>query len=531
MLSHLVIGIATFLCCVICAVTPTPAPSVQSSATVPQWSSYDIVLSSAAYSNPYADVVVTATFTGPSGITKTIQGFWDGDNTFKVRFTPTVQGTWRYSVASSPYDSGLARSGTISAVAPVAGSHGFLRRDPDNPYGFAFDDQTRFFLMGQTYYGLVLNALDKGDWRTAVVNSKNYGFTKIRILLFNWVPRTGVYYGHPYAEPFTTDHDHINLAYWQKLDEVISYIQSQGMIADLILFADDAAIWGTSTQNDRYVQYAIARFAAYRNLTWCVSNEWNYTRQPQSEFDHLGGIISSQDPYMYNSSARRPVSVHQQTRIDFQFFGSSWLTHASIQYGPRNGSSLDGDVWGSAGIAYNRGHDMPVVNDEYGYIGPSNVYRLRNGTTFSENRTSIRNAIWGIVVAGGYGTFGGDNTMISSTSMPIFSGDWYDQPGQYGDIRVLSSFIQSLKYWQMRPQNSIVSGNRVYALGMNGDHIIYVSTGQTFGITLSGSCSLSRIDPRTGAVASLGSIPGGTNHLSTPDSQDYVYHLTGNTCQ
>ena len=241
--------------------------------------------------------------------------------------------------------------------------------------------------------------------------------------------------------------------------------------------------------------------------------------------------MASQDPYMYEGQAQRPLSVHQQTRIDFQFFGSSWPAHAIIQYRPRNGASSYGDKWGEAGIAYNWGHDMPVVNDEYGYIDPSNEYQLRNGTTFSESRTTIRNAIWGIGIAGGYGTLGGDNTKITSTNMPIFSGDSYDQPGPYGDIRVLSNVIQSVNYTGMVPQNFIVSGNRVYALGMNGDHFIYVATGQTFSVSLPGACSISRIDPRTGASTSLGFIGGGTNEISTPDGQDYLYHLTGSSCQ
>jgi hypothetical protein len=169
------------------------------------------------------------------------------------------------------------------------------------------------------------------------------------------------------------------------------------------------------------------------------------------------------------------------------------------------------------------------VNDEYGYIDPSNVYQLSNGTTFSESRTTIRNAIWGIVMAGGYGTLGGDYTKITATNMPIFSGDWYDQPGPYGDIRVLSSLVQSVNYAAMVPQNFIVSGNRVYALGMNGDHLIYVATGQTFSISLAGSCSISMIDPRTGSSTTLGFIGGGTNinysgrsRLSLPSHREFV---------
>lgn len=507
-------------------VAQEPAP------TVAQWSPHDIDLTSTrAYGDPYTDVTLTATFTSPAGTRETVLGFWDGGNAFKVRFAPTVQGTWSYSISSSPFDAGLTRNGTLEVLAPNAGNHGFLRRDPDHPYDFVYDDGTHFFVMGQTYYGLILNALDGGSWKTAVARSKAYGFTKVRLLLYPWAVGTGTHYGHPYAQPFTTDHDHIDVGYWQKMDQVISYFDSQGMVADLVLFADDPIMWGTSAQNDRYLRYAIGRYAAYPNVTWCLSNEWNYTGQPQTEFDHLGGILASQDPYVLEGGATRALSVHQQTRIDFQFFGSTWPTHAIIQYGPRNRATSDGDVWGNAGISYNRKHDIPVVNDEYGYIDPSNAYTLSSGKSFSETRATIRNAIWGIVTAGGFGTLGGDDTLVTPSNMPIFSGDWYDEPGPYGDIRVLSTFMRGVPYWLMSPENSIVSGNRVYAFGTDGDHVIYAAAGGPFTVNLTGACSVSRVDPRTGAVASLPSKPSGSYAFATPDDQDYVYRLTGGSCR
>jgi hypothetical protein len=509
--------------------------TVNRSGTVPsvlQWSIYELPLTAAhGYGNPYTDVTVTATFTSPSGVATHVQGFWDGASTFKVRFAPPAQGAWSYAIQSSPADAGLTRSGKFDVIAPASGNHGFLRRDAAHPYSFVFDDQARFFVMGQTYYGLALNALDNGDWQSSVKSSHGYGFNKIRMNLFTWVPGTGAYYGHPYAEPFTSDHDHVNLTYWQKVDQVISFIESQGMVADLIVFVDDAAVWGTSAQNDRYLRYAIARYASHHNLTWCVSNEWNYTGQPQSELDHLGSILAAEDPYASSGGAPRARSVHQQTRIDFQFFGSSWPAHAIIQYGPRNGVSSNGDQWGNSGILYNRGHGMPVVNDEYGYIDPNDTYTLSSGVKFSETRTTLRNAIWGIAMAGGFGTFGGDNTLFSSTSMPIFSGDWIDQPGYYGDIRVLTDFFNGISYWRLAPQNGIVSGNRVYAFGTSGNYVVYAAAGGTFTIGLAGACAMSRLDPRTGALTTLAAKPQGALSVTTPDGQDYAYHLSGTGCQ
>ncbi len=75
---------------------------------------------------------------------------------------------------------------------------------------------------------------------------------------------------------------------------------------------------------------------------------------------------------MTEGQALRPLSIHQQTRIDFQFFDQQWPVHAIIQYGVRNSWNRDmadewekkpykprfvhGDEWGNAGILHNMGH-------------------------------------------------------------------------------------------------------------------------------------------------------------------------------
>jgi hypothetical protein len=44
--------------------------------------------------NPYTDVNVTVTFTGPGGVEIRRPAFWDGRRTWKVRFAPTRPSAW-----------------------------------------------------------------------------------------------------------------------------------------------------------------------------------------------------------------------------------------------------------------------------------------------------------------------------------------------------------------------------------------------------------------------------------------------------
>ncbi len=105
--------------------------SIAFAVDVPKWSTYDINLASnTSYSNGYAygpSSGLTATFTGPGGVTQTVSGFWNGGSNFDIRFTPTVEGSWTYTTSSG--DGSLnGKTGMINATAPNAGDHGFLRR-------------------------------------------------------------------------------------------------------------------------------------------------------------------------------------------------------------------------------------------------------------------------------------------------------------------------------------------------------------------------------------------------------------------
>jgi hypothetical protein len=412
------------------------------------------------------------------------------------------------------------------STAPAAGNHGFLRRDAQNPYSFVWDDGTRFFMWGQTYYELVRTARAAPVWQTALDNSRQYGMNKVRMLLYPWAAAETRY---PDTQPFAgsndaPDHDQLDILHWRTLDEIIRYLDTIGMVADLIVLTDADRAFGTPAQDDRYLRFVIARFAAFHHVIWSLANEWNYTKKSLSYFDALGEIVRSEDPWMADGPNLRPLSVHQQTRIDFQFFASRWPVHAIIQYGLRNASYTLGDEWGNAGIRHNLGQNMPVVNDEYGYIGAA-----PESTGRAYDRAQHRRVIWGIAVGGGYGS-AGDDRLFPPSGIPIFSAVWHDAP-EYGDIRRLVDFFttRGIPYWKMSSQNSIVaSGARVYALAWAGrEYVIYAAAGGACSIDLeAGRYEVRRYDPRTGAETRLPDVSGGRAvSFVLPETDDWVLLL------
>jgi len=147
-------------------------------ATVQKWAVHEVRLETARdHDNPYLQAAVTATFTGPGGVTRTVDGFWDGGRTFVVRFAPTAEGRWTYRTRSA--DAGLdGRTGALRVTAPAPGRHGFVRRDAEHPYAWVYDDGTRYLMLGTTYYQLISTALAGDRWRTSVDSVAAYGVTK-----------------------------------------------------------------------------------------------------------------------------------------------------------------------------------------------------------------------------------------------------------------------------------------------------------------------------------------------------------------
>jgi len=107
-------------------------------ASVERWHPTDLSFTSpTTYANPFQNISLSATFTGPGGITLTVPGFYAGNQTWKVRFSPTAVGSWSYTTSSA--DAQLnGQTGGINCVANTnTVLHGALKVDATHPHYFA----------------------------------------------------------------------------------------------------------------------------------------------------------------------------------------------------------------------------------------------------------------------------------------------------------------------------------------------------------------------------------------------------------
>jgi len=83
------------------------------------WEVKEIELNcSQKHDNYYTAVTCWVDLKGPNFL-KRVYGFWDGDNTFKIRIVATEPGEWSWTSGSNhPRDEGLNnRSGNFTAIA------------------------------------------------------------------------------------------------------------------------------------------------------------------------------------------------------------------------------------------------------------------------------------------------------------------------------------------------------------------------------------------------------------------------------
>lgn len=457
--------------------------------------------------------------------TITIPGFWAGGCTWKLRFSPTRLGDWKWETSSTKTGlNGIA--GELKCTASE--KKGFVKVDDTNPYAFAYTDGTPVYIWGNTAYMMLATELhDNGTngfsnvWKNYVDNSLSKGINKVRLLatMWNWgdFSNTNLLFPWENCTKAAPNFASFNQSYWEGLDRIVKYSEEKGMMIEIILFADyglpgsaatDPGLLNMTAEDERRLErFAAARYAAYPNVTWCVGNEWNafadafrsrypdnansaYTVPPSWVQDN-GNYLYSVDPYarIYG----RLSTIHSINSTGFGFSAEPWVTHAVLQNSGGN-KELFTKIhdWNNAGSINNRQLRMPVINDEYGYAGAAIPAKSGGGTL---TRQRMRMSEWSIAVGGGYGSFGDAkvNTVPGLGNNNFNDGVWADIP-DYDDLKVMLDFMrEGNRFYYLSPANELVtarpSNTYTYMAAHSGyEYIMYAvgggSAGGSFTISL-----------------------------------------------
>jgi len=372
-----------------------------------RWDLFEVSCPGKADKNPFVDYEIQGIFRHKCETVR-VDGFYDGDETYKVRFMPSFTGEYSFEVSGSFSDK--TYSGNFAVDAASSNNHGPVR--VAHTFHFAYEDGLPYYPVGTTCY---VWEFQGGELQKKTLETLSKGpFNKIRFCLFPKhydynlkEPSSYPYEGKPMDSSVLTrdnfmryngagresgndwDFSRFNPGHFQHIDRSIAALRDLGIEADLIVMHPYDR-WGfsnmTAEEDDLYWKYVIARYAAFRNVWWSLANEYDLMPQKKtSDWERYASIICEKDPYNHLRSIHNCRPFYDYTR--------PWVTHCCIQRQ---------DIYKCAELAaeYRQRYGKPIVLDEIAYEG-----NIQHGWGNISGKEMVRR-FWEAACRGGYAGHG-----------------------------------------------------------------------------------------------------------------------------
>jgi len=319
---------------------------------VERWGIFEISMNSPEDGNPFLNVQLSGQFQCNDRVME-VDGFYDGDGIYRIRFMPDTIGTWGYVTKSNCSDLD-GKTGEFICTEPSPKNYGPVY--VNKTYHFAYADGTSYHQIGTTCY--VWNHQGDALEEQTLATLKTAPFNKLRLCVF---PK---HYAYNKNEPPYHPFEHIddggwdftkfNPQFFRHLEKRVGDLMELGIEADIILFHPYDR-WGYATMDaetdDRYLRYVVARLSAYRNVWWSMANEYDLMKaKTMEDWDRFFQIVQENDPYQHLRSVHNCRGFYDHSK--------PWVTHQSIQ-----SSALE------KVREWREQHKKPVVIDECRYEG------------------------------------------------------------------------------------------------------------------------------------------------------------------
>ncbi len=372
---------------------------------VERWGVFECTLTAQIQKNPFTDQKIQGTFTSRSE-QKDVDGFYDGNGEFRVRFMPSFEETYTFEISLDSTE--VTWEGEFSVSPAGKGNHGPVR--VADTFHFAYEDGTPHRPIGTTCYVWELQS-EELQKQTLKTLSEGY-FNKIRFCIFPKhydynlnEPISYPYEGTPMDSSVLTsdnfnlytgktegnswDFTRFNPEHFRGIERSILALQELGIEADIIVMHPYDR-WGFSSmseeEDDLYWTYLLSRLSAFRNVWWSLANEYDLMETKSiADWERYANLITVHDPYSHLRS------IHNCK--NFYDFSRPWITHCSIQRTQMYVCSEEVDQ-------YRTRYKKPVVLDEIGYEGT-----IQHGWGNLSGKELVRR-FWEAACRGGYGGHG-----------------------------------------------------------------------------------------------------------------------------
>lgn len=470
--------------------------------------------------NPFVDVAVGGHFgEAGQGQPVAVQGFCDSPDgrLFRIRFMPTRPGSYTYEVS---YRQGGFRTRHVGTFAAAAGKRrGLLRVDAAYPWHFVWQGTGEHYYLNGTTAFLLMGWEDEQTIRDSIDRLHRLKVNRMRVLLAG---RSGQFWsepikpGHGFSaclNPWAAerpedvfkpgfDYRRFNLPYWQKYERMLRYARDEDMIISVIMDWNDSKVHPRAGSADeyRYYRYAVARLAAFSNVTWDLGDDLNLYRS--ARWTHRTGTLLKQwDPYRHLATSH-PANNKYQDRA------SGWFDMTSFQRWER---PVHGWMLAQREEQVKAGRIIPQVNEEYGYEDHYPNWSPEAPPAYSADND--RRAAWEMAMAGTYQTTG--ETAKRGTGVPPDTGGgWVNGRGDetmkmldgYGHM---VDFFTAFEWWKALPHDDLTSAG-TFCLAEPGKlYALYLPHGGAVTVRLEpGLYEATWFDPRTGKTTQAGRSAG-----------------------
>lgn len=518
---------------------------------VGKWQRVEIKLdSSASYTNPVQQATLTATFSSPSGKAHKVYGFWDGDKTWKVRFSPNETGKWTYKTeCSDTTNKGLhGQSGDVNCTAATGDSrfekHGPIRVSPDGRH-LIHDDGTPYFYLADTAWnGALLSS--ESDWELYIKERTRQKFSAVQWVATQW--RASPQGDRNKQLAYTgTNRIVINPQFFQRLDEKADALTKGGLLnVPVLLWAigggsNPTVNPGFSLPEDQAIilaRYMVARWQA-NPVLWFLGGDADYRGDKAEKWKRIGRAV-------FNGTSHALVTMHPggMQWVWNEFKDEKWYGVVGYQSGHGDDDkTLRWMIEGPLTEDWMKMPHRPFINLEPPYenhiayqskkpISPEAVRRAMYWTLLNNPSAGV--------TYGGHGVWGWDDgtkapTDHPGTGVPLPWQKALTMPGAQ-QMAHLYTFFTTHDFWRLRPTPVFVVNNpgkdtpAKYVAAARTDQkdlmVVYVPVDRTIEIKLNAlppSPNISWFNPRNGETSpAVAVVTTDTCQFPTPEEGDWL---------
>ena len=431
------------------------------------------------YDNPLQEVrSFRVTFVAPSGTSRTIRGFWNGEHDWRVRFMPDEVGEWRWHTScSDDTNTGLhEQSGRFLCEANTDPltlyQRGAVVRRPEEAF-LRHADDTPFFYTACTAWNGTLKSTE-AEWNTYLAHRAEHHYTAIQFVTTQWrgsdtnSQLQTAYAGHQRIA--------INPAFFRHLDTKVDQINAHGLLAAPVL------LWALPFRRGRHLspgavlprdqaillaQYMVARYGGHHVL-WILGGDGLCLRFYESRWKRIGRAVFAER----GMNTPGVVALHPMGRswIGDAYANEDWLDVVGYQSGHSTDQrAVDFITKGPATNRWSQLPARPTINMEPCYeelrpeLDGTAVRQASFRSVFATPPAGITygaNGIWPWIRPGerilNHGALGRQPTRSWSESL--------DLPGSL-QVGYLAEFMQQFNWWALQPDPALLEtqpGNEDY---------------------------------------------------------------------